>query len=93
MKNSARVQNQRRELRLRWQTIKARWEDYWKRLADYYIRKSCPHHWRAVVIRDMTGPSPGKVCRICETYQKLTIEEYYAEFGEIGMAAIHLATR
>lgn len=79
----------KRRFRLWWGTMRVRWEKYWTDLTEFYIRKTCPHYWRGVRIEDIDGMSPGKVCRMCDTYRKMTIEEFYAEFGEIGMGTLH----
>jgi hypothetical protein len=79
----------KRQFRLWVRTQRIKWNEYWEQLTAYYIRKTCSHYWRAVVIKDITGPSPGKVCRICDSYRKMALADFYAEFGEVGMAAIH----
>lgn len=67
-----------RTLRLWAGTWRAKARGVIKRLQSAYLRRTCPHDYRAALVKG----EPGMVCRICDTSRVLTREEFYAQFGE-----------
>jgi hypothetical protein len=74
----------RREVRLLYHTWTLRIIAAWDALVLAYQRRTCPHSYRPARVKD----SPARVCQLCDTTQELTIEEFYAEFGERGMGML-----
>lgn len=49
-----------------------------------YSQSVCPHSFRPARING----NPGRFCKICEQSQELELGEFYAQFGERGMAML-----
>lgn len=60
-------------------------------LAAYYDlelrfrQQTCPHSYRAALVEG----EPGRVCRMCDASERLTREEFYAQFGERYQALLN----
>jgi hypothetical protein len=53
-------------------------------LVRRYEQFICPHIWRPARVNG----APGKQCRFCEKVEQIKLEDFYAMFGEKGLAAI-----
>lgn len=73
----------RREFKLRWATWKARIVATWANTVLWYERRSCIHSWRPARAVEL-----GRICKFCDVFQPLTLEEFYVEFGERYQAMV-----
>ena len=69
-----------REFRLQ----KKRWDNWLKKHLEQWIQEGCSHEFRPVLIANQ----PGRICKLCAKTESLSLESFYAHFGERGIAAI-----
>lgn len=83
----------RRMIRLWVEDKIVRFYHYVNKVELAYDQWRCIHKWRPIKIvqkGEYIGKvplHPGRICRFCDLHQRLTEEQYYAEFGELGFGA------
>lgn len=77
-----------RELILGFRLWRATWRMRFRHLQEVltarYERATCPHSFRPARVNGQ----PGRFCRICESAEQLEQADFYAQFGERGMAML-----